>query len=522
VSDAGATDQLLAVIQERGADPFLIDAHDGRTLSYRQAHDRACRLAGKLAARDLEPGSRVLVSLPNGVELALLYLAALYSGLTVIPLGPGFGVRELRSILARSRARWMLYVPGSFTRAVDLAREAGIELVCVGDWSAADTEADRSARREIIPFAHSSPDDVVAIHFTSGTTGAPRGVGHRLADFLGNARRLARATGVGPESRFHATLPMTYLGGYYNLLLLPLALGASVVIDRPFDGRMALDFWEVPIRRRVTVLWLVPTIMAMLLRMDRDERGARYCREHVRLVAAGMGPLNTRMREQFEEVYGVPVLENYGLAETLLAVSATQDRPPEAGACGSVLEDVRLRVVDEHGDELPALDPGVIEVATPDMMAGYLDATGSGFEQRLRDGRWLDTGDLGILGADGQLRITGRVKEVIVRGGLNISALAVEEALAGRVGVERLAVVGVPHPILGEDTAVVVTCEPGVTLADVEDDLRKTAQQCLDPAQQPGLYVQIDELPLTPSGKVRTQALRELVIDRFGLAPARS
>jgi acyl-CoA synthetase (AMP-forming)/AMP-acid ligase II len=139
----------------------------------------------------------------------------------------------------------------------------------------------------------------------------------------------------------------------------------------------------------------------------------------------------------------------------------------------------------------------------------------------LRDGGWLDTGDLGILEADGQLRVTGRVKEVIVRGGLNISARAVEEALAGHEGVERLAVVGVPHPILGEDTAVVVTCEPGVTLEDVESELRETARRCLDPAQQPGLYVQIDELPLTPSGKVRARALRELVIDRFGLAPAR-
>jgi long-chain acyl-CoA synthetase len=505
---------------------LLIDAHAGRTLSYHEVHDRACSLASRLAARGLEPGSRVIVSLPNGVELALLYLAALYSGLTVIPLGPGFGVRELRSILARSRARWMMHIPGNFSRTVDLAREAGIELVSVSGWfGGSDGEPRKPAPCTITPFAHSSPDDIVAIHFTSGTTGPPRGVGHRLGDFLDNARRFAHATGVGPESRFHAILPMTYLGGYYNLLLLPLALGASVVIDRPFDGRMTLDFWGVSMRWRVTVLWLVPAIMAMILRTDRDGRdgrGRRYCREHVRLVTAGMGPLAVRLREQFERAYGVAVLENYGLAETLLAVAATHDRPPPPGACGRTLQDVRLRVVDEHGDELSAGHPGVIEVATPDMMLGYLDAAGTGFETDLREGGWLDTGDLGILSADGQLRITGRLKEVIVRGGLNISALAVEEALAGHKGVERLAVVGVPHPILGEDTAVVVACEPGVTLEDVEPDLRKAAQEQLDPAQQPGLYVQIDELPLTPSGKIRTRTLRELVIDRFSLAPARS
>jgi len=517
MAELGAPD-LLALIEGRAADPFLIDAVDGRTLTYGEAHQRACRLAGMLMERGFASGDRVVCSVPNGVDLALLYLAALYANLTVVPLGPGFGIRELRSILARTRARGMLHAPGSSGRLVDLAHDADLAVVAVGPGAGIDPQ-DPSAQAAV-PFAQWQPDDVVAIHFTSGTTGPPRGIGHRLGDFLANARRVAGAIGAGPELRFHAMLPMTYLGGYYNLFLLPLAIGASVVVDRPFDGRMAIDYWDTPIRHQVSALWLLPSIMASLLRLDRGDRGRRFCREHVRVAVVGMGPLSTEVREEFNRTYGLAVLENYGLAETLLAASATRERQPPPAACGTALDGVGLRVVGDDGTELPAGAEGVIEIDSPDMMIGYLGDAGE-FEPARRADGWFDTGDLGVLEPDGQLRITGRVKEIIIRGGVNVSPLAVEEALAGHEGVNRVAVVGLPHPILGEDIAVVVVCEAGTTLEALEPELRARARRLLDPAQQPGVYVQIDELPLTPTGKVRSQVLHRLVVDRLGLAPVR-
>jgi acyl-coenzyme A synthetase/AMP-(fatty) acid ligase len=416
ISELGAQN-LLAVIEEQAASPFLIDATDGRTLTYSEAHDLACRLAGTFVDRGFEPGSRVLVSLPNGLDLALVYLAALYADLTVIPLGPGFGVRELRAILARTRARRMLHAPGNSSRLADLAREAGVEVVSVTGAEGGGINPCEPTARPVVPFAHWRPENVVAIHFTSGTTGAPRGIGHRLGDFLANAGRVAAAIEAGPELRFHAMLPMTYLGGYYNLLVLPLTLGASVVVDRPFDGQMAINYWKVPARHDVTALWLVPTIMAMLLRLDRDERGHRYCREHIRAVAVGMGPLSTELREEFNRVYGTTVLESYGLAETLLATSATTACQPPPGSCGTALEGVRLRAVDQAGDELAPGVEGVIEIATPDMMVGYLNDAGE-FDSGCGAGGWLNTGDLGVLAPDGQLQITGRVKDIIIRGGI--------------------------------------------------------------------------------------------------------
>jgi long-chain acyl-CoA synthetase len=151
------------------------------------------------------------------------------------------------------------------------------------------------------PFAGRSSDDLAAIHFTSGTTGTPRGVAHRIRDFVGNAQRFAAATGLDASHRLHATLPMTYMAGYYNLLLLPWTIGASVVIDRAFDAASLLRFWDAPRAHGVDTLWLVPTIMAMLLELDRGEEGPQFVRDRVEFVACGTAPLDPAVREQLEQ-----------------------------------------------------------------------------------------------------------------------------------------------------------------------------------------------------------------------------
>jgi acyl-CoA synthetase (AMP-forming)/AMP-acid ligase II len=294
---------------------------------------------------------------------------------------------------------------------------------------------------------------------------------------------------------------MTYLGGYYNLLLLPFAHGASVVVDRAFDARTILDPWDVPIRCGVNALWLVPTMMSMLLQLDRGAAGRQWCRRHVRTTLSGMAPLRPDVRTQFEAEYGVTVLENYGLAETLFLAAARADAPPPPGVVGPALEDVELRTAD-----------GVIQAATPDLTTGA----------PLVDGRWYDTGDLGERDADGAWAITGRVKEIVIRGGINLSLQSIDDALHGVEGVERVATVGIPHAVLGEEVCAVVVCAPGAGLDAVEPRLRTAAAERLDLTQHPSVYVQIDELPLTVSGKVRRARLQDLVVDRLQLAPRRS
>lgn len=504
--------ELSAAIDRHASRPFLIEAADGRTLAHGEARDRALAIVGALREHGVERGDRLAVSLPNGIELALVYQAALLGGFVIVPLGSGFGRRELRDILSRSEPRLALTGPEPHALAA-VAGDLGVATRSIAT-SNKPAELDLWALpgSAAAPFEGMSDDDLIAVHFTSGSTGTPRGVAHRLRDFTANAARYAEANGLDDSHRFHHSLPMTYMAGYYNLILLPLRIGASVVLDRAFDIQSVLRYWDVPRQHGADVLWLVPTIMAMLLKVNRTDVGRTYCRDHVRHVASGTAPLDADLREQFEREYGVAVHDSYGLSETLLLTTSTAAHPAPRGSVGGALPGVELRVAG------PAGRPGEILARSPDTMLGYLEAWESG-GPRLRnpvdpDG-WFPTGDIGVLDAERALRITGREKDIIIRGGVNVSAVEVEHALEGEDAVEKLVVVGVPHEILGEQIAAVLATRDGAAFEEVESSLKARAASVSAPA--PDVYVHIDEMPMTPTGKVRKGALRDMVIDALGL-----
>lgn len=491
---------LAGAFERHARRDCLVDAETGRTISYEETEDVAARLASELDRRGLKAGDRLAVAAPNSLELAALYLGALRAGIVIVPLGAGFNRREHTSMLERTKPGALVTGPG-FERA----REVGAEL-SIANWDIDPWQLPPPARLPAEPAG----DVLVSIHFTSGTTGAPRGVSHSLGDYLGNAARFAAATGLDESYRFYAGLPMTYMAGYYNLLLLPLSIGAAVVVDRAFDSRSVMSFWEKPIARDVDLIWFVPTILAMLLKVDRDERARAFCSERLRFAAVGTAPLDAGLRQRFEERYGVVAHESYGLSETLLISTSTPSEPASPGGVGRVLEGVELRF-----DEL-----GRILVDSPDTTLGYLDThrVEQPFSLPLVDGRWFDTGDIGSIDASGELRITGRVKDVIIRGGVNVSPIELERVLGAHEDVEEIAVVGAPHELLGEDVIAVVRCREGIALDAIEPELRVIAREQLDAAQQPGAYVQIDDFPVTPTGKIRKAALRDIVIDYLGLS----
>jgi arylformamidase len=500
---------LTDAVERHRDRPFLIDAEKGgAVLTYGEAHALATNVGAELRRRGLARGDRLGLALPNSVDLALLYLGALYAGVVVVPLGTGFGRRELRSILERAQPAQIVTGATPEAALTDAASAVGVALTQL------DPRTGGAPQDGWRPLDGVASRDVVSIHFTSGTTGTPRGVGHRLADFVANAQRYAAATGLGTEHRFHHNLPMTYMAGYYNLLLLPFTLGASVVVDRAFDARSLLGFWKTVGEHGADVLWLVPTIMAMLLKIDRGDEGRALVAEQIKLVVCGTAPLSPELRTQFEERYGVAVHDSYGLSETLFAAVSTPARPAAAGTVGTLLDGVEMlaRPIDGAQD-------GELLIRSPDTMVGYLDERGDGFVDPSEDG-WLPTGDLGTIGDDGEVRISGRSKEIVIRGGVNVSPVAVEQVLAGEEAVERVAVVGVPDPLLGEQLVAVVQMREGATLEEAEPALKARAAEALPSSQHPGVYLQIDELPRTPTGKIRKAAVRDMVIDQLGLPAA--
>jgi acyl-coenzyme A synthetase/AMP-(fatty) acid ligase len=511
-------EQVLDLVERNGDRVFLVDAFTGQTISYREFHQLACALGADLRARGLRRGDRLGVMVPNGCELAVLYFACLYAGATIVPINPNLSAGDVRFILSSCDPR-LVIASGSLCERVVAAGRTPIALVTAHDapagsqFSAIDLKSLSPA--EFHPLQEATAEDLLVIVFTSGTTAKPKGLAHRIGRMFRNARAFAQQQGIDHSARFYLTLSMAYMGGFYNLLILPFLHGASVVIDHVFDARSSLSFWERASRHQANALWLAPTVMSILLKMDRGHLGEEFCRRSVRRAFVGFAPLPLKLKADFEARYGVQVIENYGLSETLFVTARSNANGSGTGYVGEVLPGIDLRIVGDDGDPLPPHADGEIQILTPDLMAGYLDEKG-----RLKEveaGAWFATGDFGHLDESGALLVTGRKKDIIIRGGVNISPAAIEEALLHVKGIVDASVVSIPHELYGEDIVAVLKLEPGLELESMLDGIVEHARQELAAHQQPARYVAIDDFPRTANGKVQKSQLRELVVGKLQL-----
>ena len=520
---------ILDAPTTHGDRTFLIDTVGGRSFSFIEFHDLALRIAADLQQRGLKPGDRVALVLHNSGAFAALYLGCLYARLVTVPINPTLGRAEVRNIVTRCQAR-LLVLSDETAQQVDLDAVLQAGVTCL---RLLDGRGTRSAdlvegwdpsqlpdAKSFVPLDGASEDDTMTIVFTSGTTGQPAGVVHRIADLVGNARLFANQLGVGPENRFYGVLAMTYMGGYFNLLMLPLLAGSSVVLRNAFDSRAALDFWSAAEEHEVNTLWLVPTILSILLEMDRGQAGEALCREQIRLALIGTAPLPTSLRRRFEQRYGVKLYENYALSETFFVTSQSPRMPTLDGTVGRTLPGIELSVADEQGAPLPAGREGEVLVRTKHLFEGYLDLDSATVTAVDRDS-WFPTGDLGILSEAGDLAISGRKKDLIIRGGVNISPAQIETVLREHPDVLDSAVVGIPHALYGEEIAAVVRLERDGSLQEIRPALIELCRAQLGSGKQPAQLLDMIEFPTNAAGKVNKGAIREALIHKLGLTTLR-
>ncbi len=515
---------VMDVVARRKDQVFLVDAITGGETTYGEFHRQACALAAELRRQGLRKGHRVAVMVPNCCELAVLYFACIYLGAVIVPINPALSGSDVQFILASCKPALIVATANCADATKGLHANA-LQLVTEHD-AAKDSNAPPGQIRIdvldeasfFVPLETADGDDLVVIMYTSGTSAKPKGLAHKLGRMFRNAKAFANARGINQDSRFYLTLSMAYMGGLYNLLVLPFLCGASVVVDHVFDARSSLHFWDKAKNNNVNTLWLAPTVLSILLRMDRGRTGEEFCRKSVRHTFVGFAPLPLKLKDEFEARYGVRLIENYGLSETLFVTARSQgcvsrDNPGGHGYVGEMLPSVQLRVVsDEQEPAAPGMD-GEVQILTPDLMAGYLDADGELLE--VDAAAWFPTGDVGHLDAQGSLFITGRKKDLIIRGGVNISPAAIEGALMHLDGIADVAVVSVPHELYGEDIVAVLKLEAGVELESVLDRVVAHARRNLAQHQQPARYIAIDELPRTANGKVQKARLRELVAEKL-------
>ncbi len=511
-----AREIITSVVARRSREMFLIDANTGREITYGEFHRLASNLAAELRRRGAGRGDRIAVMLPNSCELAIFYFACVYLGSVIVPINPLLSWSDVEFIVESCKPA-MIVAGISSISALQALHKNIIPLLTAQDSSAAGVNGgiridELPNASEFVPLDNATDDDPIVIMYTSGTSAKPKGLAHRLGRMVRNASAFAKTQKIGEDSRFYLTLSMAYMGGFYNLLLLPFLCGASVVVDHVFDARSSLHFWEKAKRNRVNALWMAPTVLSILLRMDRGRTGEDFCRNDVRHAFVGFAPLSLRVKNEFERRYGVRLIENYGLSETLF-VTARSGEGETSGYVGEPLPGIALRVLADNQEPVATGDDGEVQILTPDLMAGYLDANGNLLE--MDSGQWFSTGDVGHVDQSGALSITGRKKDLIIRGGVNISPAAVEETLLQVEGVADASVVSIPHELYGEDIVAVLKLDTGLVLESMLESLISHARMNLAQHQQPARYVAIDEFPRTSNGKVQKTRLRQLVAEKL-------
>jgi acyl-CoA synthetase (AMP-forming)/AMP-acid ligase II len=500
---------VRALIDARAAqapdDVYFIAPHTGRTLTF-GALAMSCRaVAAALAARGLASGAHVSLVMGNGIGTLELLLGALYGGYCVNPVNLLSQPAQMRYVLQHAGAPLVAAAPDWAARVAELSADFAqrpdvvtLDPDAGGVAAALGGEGDPSA---VSPAP--APDALALLMYTSGTTGQPKGVMLSQSNLAAAARAISAEHRLGRADRVTAVLPLYPINAFAVTMLAPLAHGGSLVMPPRFS---AGSFWDMVIDQRCTWLNVVPTMISYLLEgatPAREQLGAvRFCRS----ASAALPPEHHRA---FEQRFGIGVVETMGLTETV-APSFSNPIEPARRKIGSVgrASGCEARVIDAQGAPLPDGMVGEVTIRGPQVTCGYYrnpQATAAAF---FAEG-WLRTGDLGYRDADGFFFITGRIKELIIKGGENIAPREIDEALLRHPAVRDAAAVGIPDRHYGQEILACVMLREGASASEAE--LRAFCERELGRYKTPKLFRFVDDLPRGPSGKVQRLKLTELV-----------
>lgn len=475
------------VFKRRADADLLVGARTGHRWTYRRASEDAARIAAALEADGVSRGGRVNVLMENSPAVVLTYLAAASIGATVVPVNRNAAADEIDYALRTMGGELTVVSPRTHQRVT------GRRLCVTTQGGELRIDGNTPLGGVAHFFEGVADDDRFSITLTSGSTARPKGVVHTIGTLFGNALAFNAHVGAGSETVFLHGLPMSYMAGLLNSIVCPLMAGGTIVVEEEFGARTFLAPWAVARRFDVNTMWATPTVLALILELDRSGEGVEHCRQTGMRIFVGTAPLPSDLRKRFESRYGVPLRTSYGLSELLLLTVRRPEHREIADANGTPLSGVELRTSSE----------GEIIVRTPYASPGYVGGPPAP--------DWFSTGDLGDLLEDGALVITGRKKDVIITGGVNVSPVAVEDAMRTHPLVDDAVAVGVPDEILGEVVAVVVELAPGADAAMVRQELMTKYSARLGASQRPRHIVVSGRIPRSPTGKVRRADVRALV-----------
>jgi acyl-CoA synthetase (AMP-forming)/AMP-acid ligase II len=495
------TDTVYALIEQRASESpdavYALGLVTGHTLRYGELAASCRRIGALLQSHGLGAGDTISLVMPNGLQTLRVLLGAMHAGIVVNPVNLLSQPDQMRYVLQHADCKLVCVAPAwearVRTQLAAIDREVRV-IVADPDGEVLPGEAAEAT----LPAP--SPDAIALLMYTSGTTGVPKGVMLTQSNLAANARAISAEHELGAADRVLAVLPLYHINAFAVTMLAPLAHGGSLAMPAKFS---AARFWE----QAAGCTWInvVPTMISYLLEgaaaSAEQIAPIRFCRS----ASAALPPEHHRA---FEAKFGIGIVETMGLTETVApSFSNPLDAArPKLGSVGRA-SGCEARVIDAALQPVADGTTGELAIRGPNVMRGYYkneEATRATFTP---DG-WLRTGDLGHRDADGFFFVTGRIKELIIKGGENIAPREIDEALLAHPAVLDAAAVGIPDPHYGQEIMACVVLREGMACS--EDELRAFCVERLGRYKTPKRLRFVSELPRGPSGKVQRLKLLDL------------
>jgi acyl-CoA synthetase (AMP-forming)/AMP-acid ligase II len=471
----------------------VILPESGIRISYDKFREQVMTMADSLAALGIGPGDRVATVLPNGLPAIVSFLAASIAG-TAAPLNPGYRHDEFAFFLDDTSAKILLCPPDG---AAD-ARKAAEGKVPV---YSLDMDSTGFVRIVDAPNGRNSPapapDDIALVLHTSGSTGRPKRVPIRHRNIAASAINIVQHYALAPDDVALCAMPLFHVHGLVASTISTLLSGGTIVVPSKFNP---LSFWRTVRDCGVTWYSAVPTIHQLLLARAGNERPAGS--EGLRFIRSCSAALPPEMMAKMEQVFGAPVLEAYGMTEAAHQM-ASNPQPPAERKPGSVGPGtgVQISIMDDQGTHLAQGSRGEVVIQGPNVVSGY-ENNPEANAKSFTDG-WFRTGDQGYLDSEGYLILTGRIKELINRGGEKIAPREIDELLLTHPAVAEAVAFGVPHATWGEEVAAAVVLREPQTEAQI---LVFCKERLADFKRPKKVYI-VESIPRTASGKIQRGAV---------------
>ena len=479
---------LVDAARGHGGEPAL--RHSDTKVSFAEFDDASARVTAMLRDRGLQPGDRVGIMLPNVLSFPLIYYGVLRAGGVVVPMNPLLKSREVAYYLGDSGARWIFAFAGFADEASKGAADASAECIVVAPGEFEQTLA------AVVPdtqLDEREPADTAVILYTSGTTGQPKGAELTHDSLARNAEVSTRLFSLTSDDVIFGGLPLFHSFGQTCALNAAVQTGACVTLLPRFDPGAALETLQ---RDRVTIFEGVPTMYAALLQYPQH---ADYDTSALRLCVSGGAAMPVEILRSFEKTFGCIILEGYGLSETSPVASFNHpDRERKPGSIGTPIEGVDFRLVDDDLADVSEGQVGEIAIKGHNVMKGYWNRP-EATDSAIHDG-WFCTGDMAHRDEDGYYYIVDRKKDLIIRGGFNVYPREIEEVLYEHPAVAAAAVIGVPHPMHGEEVAAAVQLIPEASVTP--EELREFTKERVAAYKYPRHVWLVAALPMGPTGKI--------------------